>query len=118
MATFMGRRCKGRGDDRGRAHVNARWLTKWGTEDRGKGRAGSSCTTSQVLHSGLAFGLFLGTHAGHHCECDLRISHLLELKGTWVRQQVDQGGSTWTLQELIELHDTSDGLLQHLVRTL
>ena len=89
MATFMGRRCKGRGDDKGMAHISARWLTRWGTEDRGRGRAGSSYATSQDLHSGLAFGLFLGTHAGHHIECNLCVLYLLELEGTWVRQEVN-----------------------------
>ena len=89
MATFMGGRCRGRGGDKGRAHISARWLTRWGIKDRGMGKAGSSCTTSQVLHSGLAFGLFLGAHAGYHIKCNLCVLYLLELEGTRVRQKVN-----------------------------
>ena len=69
--------------------MRARWLTKWWTRNMGRGKARRSCTTSQVLQSGLAFGLFLCAHAGYHIKCNLCVLYLLELEGTWVRQKVD-----------------------------
>ena len=82
----------------------------WG-RGKSRGMVGGSTTTSQALDSGLACGLLLGAHAGYHLECDLCILDLLELNSTWVRQKADKGSSTWALQDFIEPHHTSDGLL-------
>ena len=72
----------------------------------------------QDLQSGLALGLLLRAHAGYHIECNLCVLNLLELEGTWVRQKVDKRCGPWAEQNLIDPYDTSDSLLQELVRTL
>ena len=87
-------------------------------KSRGSGYACGTSTTPHGLHSSLTDSLFLGTHTGYHFECDLRILHFLELECTRVRQKVDKGCRSWQLKELVEPHDTSNGLLQQLVRTL
>ena len=87
-------------------------------ESRGSGVTWGPRFAPWGLHPSLTNSLFLRAHAGHHFECDLRTPHLLELECTRVRQEVDKGCSSWQLKNLIEPHDTSNGLLQQLVRTL
>ena len=74
----------------------------------GGSKVNRHCATSHVLQLGLAFSLLLSAHAGYHLECNLCVLNLLELEGTWVRQKVDMGCSTWIVQDLIEPHYTPD----------
>ena len=99
LATFMGRHPKRRGQSVRVVRARAKGLQgtacfRWAGKGRGivgKGMVAGHNISLRGLYSGLAFSLFLCTHAGYHLKGNLSSLYLLKLYGAWIRQEINEG---------------------------